>query len=124
MTPAIQIQQVHKRFGAVQALCGIDLEVAPGEFFGLLGPHQKGRLEAANIGSGRAWIATNGVIVKGTWRKASATAPTRFYDAKGRPATLTVGQTFVQVIPPGTSLRIANGKRVFDAATAAGRGVR
>ena len=92
--------------------------------FGLLGPHQKGRLEAANIGSGRAWIATNGVIVKGTWRKASATAPTRFYDAKGRPATLTVGQTFVQVIPPGTSLRIANGKRVFDAATAAGRGVR
>ena len=36
MTPAIQVLQVHKHFGAVHALGGIDLTVAPGEFFGLL----------------------------------------------------------------------------------------
>jgi hypothetical protein len=38
--------------------------------------------------------------------------------------TLTRGQTFVQVIPPGTPLKVANGKRIFDPAKAAERGVR
>ena len=54
MTPAIQIQQVHKRFGAVQALAGIDLEVAPGEFFGLLGPNGAGKTTLINILAGLA----------------------------------------------------------------------
>ena len=52
MTPAIQIQQVHKRFGAVHALAGIDLEVAPGEFFGLLGPNGAGKTTLINILAG------------------------------------------------------------------------
>jgi hypothetical protein len=92
--------------------------------FGLLGRGQKGRLEAANIGSGRAWIATNGRTIRGTWKKTSITAPTRFYDAAGRQVTLTRGQTFVQVVPSGTKLKIVNGKRIFDPAEAAERGVR
>jgi ABC-2 type transport system ATP-binding protein len=52
MTPAIQIEQVHKRFGAVQALAGIDLEVARGEFFGLLGPNGAGKTTLINILAG------------------------------------------------------------------------
>ena len=52
MTPAIQIQQVHKRFGTVQALSGIDLEVATGEFFGLLGPNGAGKTTLINILAG------------------------------------------------------------------------
>ncbi len=80
--------------------------------FGLLGAHQKGRLEASNIGSGSAWVATNGTITKGTWKKASATAPTRFYDSAGKPIVFTRGQTFIQVIPPGTPLKIVKGKPV------------
>ncbi|MDP3689340.1 MAG: ABC transporter ATP-binding protein, partial [Sulfurimicrobium sp.] len=37
MTPAaIEIHQVHKRFGSVEALRGIDLTVHQGEFFALL----------------------------------------------------------------------------------------
>jgi hypothetical protein len=91
--------------------------------FGLLGPGQKGRLEAQNVGKGRAWIATNGRTIKGTWRKASVTAPTSFYDAQGRPVTLTRGQTFVQVIPKGTKVTLKSGKRVFDPARAAERGI-
>ena len=43
MVPAISIRQVSKSYGAVQALCGIDLEVAQGEFFGLLGPNGAGK---------------------------------------------------------------------------------
>ena len=43
MIPAIRIQQVAKRYGALQALGGVDLEVAQGEFFGLLGPNGAGK---------------------------------------------------------------------------------
>ena len=43
MTQAIRIHQVAKRYGALQALAGVDLEVAQGEFFGLLGPNGAGK---------------------------------------------------------------------------------
>ena len=59
----------------------------------------KKRLEATVIGSGTAWISTNGRTIKGTWRKTALTKPTKFYDASGKEVTLTVGQTFVQVVP-------------------------
>ena len=65
MTPAIQVQQVHKRFGAVQALCGIDLEVAPGEFFGLLGPNGAGKTTLINILAGLARADSGSVRVLG-----------------------------------------------------------
>ncbi len=92
--------------------------------FDPLGAGQHGRLEAANIGSGRAWIATNGTIVRGTWKKTSAASPTRFFDRAGKPVTLTRGQTFVQVMPSGTPVTVVDGRRSFDPAKAAERGVR
>jgi ABC-2 type transport system ATP-binding protein len=52
MTAAIQINDVHKRFGPLQALAGIDLEVARGEFFGLLGPNGAGKTTLINILAG------------------------------------------------------------------------
>jgi DUF3048 family protein len=69
-------------------------------FFGPLSDAhpEKKRLEAADVGHGQAWIATNGITVKGTWRKASPTAPTLLYGPDGKQITLTVGQTFVQVL--------------------------
>ncbi|HUX26060.1 MAG TPA: ABC transporter ATP-binding protein [Burkholderiales bacterium] len=65
MTPAIQIQQVYKRFGPVQALAGIDLEVAPGEFFGLLGPNGAGKTTVINILAGMARADSGSVRVLG-----------------------------------------------------------
>jgi len=65
MTPAIQIRQVHKRFGAVQALAGIDLEVAPGEFFGLLGPNGAGKTTLINVLAGLARADSGSVRVMG-----------------------------------------------------------
>jgi ABC-2 type transport system ATP-binding protein len=65
MTPAIQLQQVHKRFGAVQALAGIDLEVAPGEFFGLLGPNGAGKTTLISILAGLARADRGSVRVMG-----------------------------------------------------------
>jgi ABC-2 type transport system ATP-binding protein len=52
MTAAIQISDVHKRFGALEALGGIDLDVARGEFFGLLGPNGAGKTTLINILAG------------------------------------------------------------------------
>ncbi len=69
----------------------------------------KGRLEADVVGSGVAYVATNGTTIKGTWKKTAMDAPTRFYDADGDPITMTVGQTFVQVVPKGTRITIADG---------------
>jgi hypothetical protein len=70
---------------------------------------EKGRLEAAFVGSGKAFVATNGRTVSARWVKSSITGPTRFLDAKGRPIALTPGQTFVQVMPVGARVKITPG---------------
>lgn len=41
--PALRIDQVSKRFGPLSALAGVDLEVAEGEFFGLVGMNGAGK---------------------------------------------------------------------------------
>ena len=74
------------------------------------GEAYKHRLEAQFIGSGPAWIATNGVTVAGTWRKPSLSATTRFYDKSGKAVTLTVGQTFVQVMKTSDFIKFTAGK--------------
>ena len=43
MIPAIRVSQVVKRYGALTALAGVDLEIRQGEFFGLLGPNGAGK---------------------------------------------------------------------------------
>jgi ABC-2 type transport system ATP-binding protein len=52
VTPAVEINQVARRFGSVQALGGVDLAVAPGEFFGLLGPNGAGKTTLISILAG------------------------------------------------------------------------
>lgn len=52
--PALEIHQVHKCFGSVQALQGIDLTVQQGEFFALLGPNGAGKSTLINILAGLA----------------------------------------------------------------------
>jgi len=50
--PAIQIEKIHKRFGSLHALKGLDLTVNQGEFFGLLGPNGAGKSTLINILAG------------------------------------------------------------------------
>jgi hypothetical protein len=70
---------------------------------------RKHRLEANLIGSGRAVVFTNGRRLDGTWKKAGTTKPTLFFDKAGEPVALTVGQTFIQVIPRAYRITVVAG---------------
>jgi ABC-2 type transport system ATP-binding protein len=50
--PALSITSLHKRFGDVVAVNGIDLEVRHGECFGLLGPNGAGKTTTIEICEG------------------------------------------------------------------------
>ena len=43
MPSAIRLSNIHKSFGDVNAVSGVDLEVAHGEFFAMLGPSGSGK---------------------------------------------------------------------------------
>jgi ABC-2 type transport system ATP-binding protein len=60
MTHAIEIIDVTKRYGELQALAGVSLTVEPGEFFGLLGPNGAGKTTLISILAGLS-RATGGV---------------------------------------------------------------
>lgn len=61
MLPAIEIKQVCKSFGALQALSHIDLEINQGEFFALLGPNGAGKTTLISIIAGLS-IANSGNV--------------------------------------------------------------
>ena len=52
MPPALAVHGLEKRFGSVQALKGVDLEVAEGELVGLLGPNGAGKSTLVKIAVG------------------------------------------------------------------------
>ena len=67
--PAILVEGLHKRFGSVVALDGIDLEVPPGSVLGLLGPNGAGKTTAVRIlttilppDAGRALVLGHDVV--------------------------------------------------------------
>ncbi|MGI9000891.1 MAG: ABC transporter ATP-binding protein [Pseudonocardia sp.] len=47
--PAVQVRGLVKRYAEVEAVRGIDLDVAPGETFGFLGPNGAGKSTTINI---------------------------------------------------------------------------
>ena len=50
--PALAVRDLRKRYGATEALKGVDLEVAPGELVGLLGPNGAGKSTLVKIACG------------------------------------------------------------------------
>jgi ABC-2 type transport system ATP-binding protein len=65
MSGAIEIRGVSKRYGAVQALAGVDLEIRRGEIFGLLGPNGAGKTTLISILAGLARADAGAVRVLG-----------------------------------------------------------
>jgi ABC-2 type transport system ATP-binding protein len=52
MTAAIDVRSVVKRYGSFEALRGVSLSIAQGEFFGLLGPNGAGKTTLISIVAG------------------------------------------------------------------------
>jgi ABC-2 type transport system ATP-binding protein len=75
MIPAIKIDQVHKYFGALHALKGVNLSIGQGEFFALLGPNGAGKSTLINLLGGllrptSGKLAVMGFDVLGQYRQA------------------------------------------------------
>ena len=64
-TPAILVRQLHKHFGSLHALQGIDLEVQQGEFFALLGPNGAGKTTLISILAGLTRASSGSAAVMG-----------------------------------------------------------
>ncbi|MBW3594662.1 MAG: ABC transporter ATP-binding protein [Actinobacteria bacterium] len=62
---AISIRDLHKRYGAVEAVRGIDLEVDTGEVFALLGPNGAGKTTTVEILEGHRKRTSGEVSVLG-----------------------------------------------------------
>lgn len=63
--PAIQINNVHKNFGSLQALKGVDLTIQQGEFFALLGPNGAGKSTLISILAGLIKPTSGNISVMG-----------------------------------------------------------
>jgi ABC-2 type transport system ATP-binding protein len=48
-TPAVEVSELTKRYGDIEAVRGIDFDVAPGETFGFLGPNGAGKSTTIKI---------------------------------------------------------------------------
>jgi ABC-2 type transport system ATP-binding protein len=63
--PVIVAEKLSKRFGQIQAVNGVDLEVQPGEVFGLLGPNGSGKTTLIRMLCGLLQPASGRGIVGG-----------------------------------------------------------
>jgi hypothetical protein len=59
--------------------------------------------EAELVGTGEAWVLTDGKVVKGTWSKPNVEAVTVYLGPDGKPVALTPGQTWVELAPIGSA---------------------
>src|SRR3954467_14485426 len=65
MTPLLEVLDVRKSYGALQALDGVSFHVQPGELFGLLGPNGAGKTTLLSILSSLAEPTSGEVLVGG-----------------------------------------------------------
>jgi ABC-2 type transport system ATP-binding protein len=65
MTPAIQVEQVSRCYGALRALDAVSLTIERGEFFGLLGPNGAGKTTLIHILAGLTRATSGSARVMG-----------------------------------------------------------
>ena len=58
--------------------------------------------EGQLIGSGEAWVFSDGKLVRGTWSKPDAVTPTSYNFGLGAAVPLTPGKTWVELAPTGS----------------------
>jgi len=60
------------------------------------------------LGSGDAWIFSNGQLVRATWAKPFIGSVTAYRDAAGAPILLTPGRTWVELVPTGKTVDLVS----------------
>jgi len=64
--PAVEAAGLHKVFGDIRAVDGIDLALTPGRIYGLLGPNGSGKTTLIRLLSGLARATTGVALILGT----------------------------------------------------------
>ncbi len=64
-------------------------------------PADRNSPEANVIGKGRAWIFTEGKLIRGSWRKPNANAVPLYFDSEGNPLQLLPGRVWIELPRPG-----------------------
>ena len=113
MTPVLQAAGLHKRFGGVAAVRGVDLAVRPGEVVALIGPNGAGKSTCFNLLMGQLRPDAGRVTIGGT--DVTGWPPRRIW-RQG------VGRTFqiTQILPSFTVrenvqlARLSHRRRLFD----------
>ncbi|MFI5200710.1 MAG: ABC transporter ATP-binding protein, partial [Candidatus Limnocylindrales bacterium] len=72
-TSAVRLEGIRKRFGDVEAVAGIDLDVRDGEFFAMLGPSGSGKTTTLRIIAGFELPTAGRILLHGV--NVSAKAP-------------------------------------------------
>ncbi|NNG15011.1 MAG: ATP-binding cassette domain-containing protein, partial [Gemmatimonadales bacterium] len=68
MTPALQLRGVHKRFGGVRAVHGVDFTLAHGELHAVLGENGAGKSTLMHVAFGLVRADRGDIVVDGTVR--------------------------------------------------------
>jgi branched-chain amino acid transport system ATP-binding protein len=75
MTAAVELRNVHKRFGKTEIIRGTSLSVAPGERVAIIGPNGAGKSTLFNLISGRFGASSGDILLTGA--RSTASNPTR-----------------------------------------------
>ena len=68
-------------------------------------PTAKGVWRFNLIGTGKAWIARDGKLIEGKWRKSSKKERTKFYDKNGEEIKFNRGIFWYEIIPPEVKIK-------------------
>jgi len=85
------------------AVSNVVIQYAPHHYRG----DALGHVDVDLIGSGKAEFFLAGRYLSGTWEKRSSRDLTRFFDEEGRELTFVCGNTWVQVLRPGTAVEMS-----------------
>ncbi len=79
--PVVEVRGLRKRYGSIEAVRGVDLEVQPGEVFAFLGPNGAGKTTTVEILEGYRSRSEGDVRVLGVDPAQATRAPTPGYRA-------------------------------------------